>query len=153
MQLNYFPINIEFDKYQINTEDYSDERLSELRRRYNSTHSFFRNEDVIYISNKEGDDSVSLGSLSEKSTYGDSQITSSLIKHLFFRTFKERFPSYTPVDFYPFRFFSGQSKDDIIYKALPDKLKNTIAYKKLIEVYLNQLFVFKTENYQNLTSN
>ncbi len=136
MQLNYFPINIEFDKYQINTEDYSDERLSELRRRYNSTHSFFRNEDVIYISNKEGDDSVSLGSLSEKSTYGDSQITSSLIKHLFFRTFKERFPSYTPVDFYPFRFFSGQSKDDIIYKALPDKLKNTIAYKKLIEVQL-----------------
>ena len=53
MQLNYFPINIEFDKYQINTEPYSAERLAELRRLYNSTHSFFRNGDNIFISNKE----------------------------------------------------------------------------------------------------
>lgn len=40
MQLNYFPINIEFEKYQINTELYSDERLTELRGLYNATHSF-----------------------------------------------------------------------------------------------------------------
>ena len=32
MQLNYFPINIEFEKYQINTELYSDERLTELKK-------------------------------------------------------------------------------------------------------------------------
>ena len=53
MQLNFFPINIEFDKYQICTEPYSLERLAELRKSYNSTHSFFRNSDCIYISNKD----------------------------------------------------------------------------------------------------
>lgn len=136
MQLNYFPINIEFDEYQINTEPYCEERLAELRKLHNSTHSFFRNGDSIYISNKDGEDTVSIGSLSERNTYNDNQITASLIKHIFFRTFKDRFPNYTPVDFYPFRFFSGQEKDDIIYKELPIHLQNKIAYKKLIEIQL-----------------
>lgn len=136
MLLNYFSINIDFDKYHINSEPYSIERLSELRELYNSTHSFFRNNDSIYISNKDGDDRISIGTSTERSTYKDSEITASLIKHLFFRTFKDRFSNYTPVDFYPFRFFSGQEKDDIIYKILPDHLKNHIAYKKLIELQL-----------------
>ena len=136
MQLNYFPINIEFEKYQINVEPYSEERLSDLRKLYNSTHSFFRNGDSIYISNKSSYNNISLGTLTDRSTYDDNQVTASLIKHLFFRTFKDRFPSYTPVDFYPFRFFSGQVKDDIIYDALPTNLKSKIAYKKLIEVQL-----------------
>lgn len=136
MQLNYFPINIEFEKYQINTEPYSDERLAELRDLYNATHSFFRNGESIYISNKDDNDGTPIGSLTKRSTFNDHQITASLIKHILFRTFKDRFPNHTPVDFYPFRFFSGQQKDDIIYNALPDKLKNRIAYKKLIEVQL-----------------
>jgi hypothetical protein len=136
MQLNYFPINIEFDKFQIFTEPYSEQRLAELRNLHNTTHSFFRNGDAIFISNKDGDESVTIGTLSEQSTYGNTNITASLIKHLFFRTFKDRFPNHTPVDFYPFRFFSRQQKDDIIFNALPDKLKNKIAYKKLIEAQL-----------------
>ncbi|MFA6103094.1 MAG: Piwi domain-containing protein [Victivallaceae bacterium] len=136
MQLNYFPINIEFEKYQINAEQYSEERLAELRKLYNSTHSFFRNGDLIYISNKNNYGNISLGTLTERSTYNDNEVTASLIKHLFFRTFKDRFPGYTPVDFYPFRFFSGQVKDDIIYHALPISLRDRIAYKKLIEVQL-----------------
>jgi hypothetical protein len=136
MLLNYFSINIDFDKYQINSEPYSIERLAELRELYNSTHSFFRNNDSIYISNKDGDDRILIGTSTERSTYKDSEITASLIKHIFFRTFKDRFSNYTPVDFYPFRFFSGQEKDDIIYKTLPDHLKNHIAYKKLIELQL-----------------
>jgi hypothetical protein len=136
MQLNYFPINIEFDKFQIFTEVYSEERLSELRNQYNATHSFFRNGDTIYISNKDADENLTIGKICELNTYENANITASLIKHLFFRTFKEYFPNHTPVDFYPFRFFSGQQKDDIIYDTLPDNLKNHIAYKKLIEVQL-----------------
>ncbi len=134
MQLNYFPIQIDFERYQINTEPYTQERLAELRALYNSTHSFFKNGDAIFISNKDGDDSITIGKLSERSTFGDYQITASLIKHIFFRTFKDRFPQYTPVDFYPFRFFSG--KEDIIKSALPEKLQDKISYKKLIEVQL-----------------
>lgn len=136
MQLNYFPINIEFDKFQIFTETYSEQHLAELRTQFNSTHSFFRNGDTIFISNKDADESLTIGKIAEQSTYGNSNITASLIKHLFFRTFKDRFPNHTPVDFYPFRFFSGQQKDDIIYDTLPDNLKNRIAYKKLIELQL-----------------
>jgi hypothetical protein len=134
MQLNYFPVHFYFERYQINTEPYTQERLAELRNLYNSTHSFFKNGDTIYISNKDGDDSFVLGKLAERNTFSDKDVTASLIKHIFFRTFKDRFRQYTPVDFYPFRFFSG--KDDIIKNALPDKLKDKISYKKLIEVQL-----------------
>jgi len=136
MQLNYFPINIEFEKYQISTEPYTEERLAELRKLYNSTHSFFRNDGSIYISNKDGDENIPLGTLTEKSTYGNHEVTASLIKHLFFRTFNDRFAdyNYTPVDFYPFRFLS--KRKDIISKSLPNCLQNKIAYKKLIEVQL-----------------
>lgn len=136
MQLNYFPIQIEFEKYQINSETYSEERLAELRVKFNSTHSFFRNGDNIYISNKDSEGHNDFGTIVERNVYEDSQITSSLIKHIFFRTFKDRFPNYTPVDFYPFRFFSGQVKDDIIHQVLPQHLKDKIAYKKLIELQL-----------------
>lgn len=136
MQLNYFPINFDFDKFQISHEQYSEERLAELRNLYNSTHSFFKNSDKIFISNKDSLESLHLGVLKEVDVFAESDITASLIKHIFFRTFKDRFSGYTPVDFYPFRFFSGQSKDDIIYKLLPSHLQNKIAYKKLIEVQL-----------------
>ncbi|MFV0599072.1 MAG: argonaute/piwi family protein [Bacteroidales bacterium] len=136
MQLNYFPIHFDFSKYQINTEPYSEDRLKELRLLYNTTHSFFRNGDLIYISNKDSDENLTSTNLMEKSVYDDNEVTASLIKHLFFRTFKDIYKEYTPVDFYPFRFFSGQEKDDIIYNLLPDKLKNHIAYKKLIEIQL-----------------
>lgn len=136
MKLNYFPINISFERFQIFTEMYSKHRLAELRNLYNETHSFFKNGNEIYISNKSADEDFVIGEIVERSTYGDSSVTSSLIKHLFFRTFRERFPKYIPVDFYPLRFFSKQQKDDIIYNVLPTELKNKIAYKKLIEIQL-----------------
>jgi glutaredoxin-related protein len=136
MQLNYFPIQIEHDEYQIRTETYSEERLAGLRSLHNSTHSFFRDGDRIFISNKDGDEANSIGMLERLNVYDDSKVTSSLIKHVFFRTFKERFPNYIPADFYPFRFFSAQEKDDIIYNTLPNNLKNRISYKKLIEIQL-----------------
>ena len=138
MLLNYFPINIEFKKFQINAEPYYESRLAELRQLHNATHSFFRNGDLIFISNKDSDENLNLGSLKEINTFQNTEITSSLIKHIFFRTFKDRFSDYTPVDFYPFRFFSGQDKDDTIYKFLPSNLQNKIGYKKLIEVQLRQ---------------
>ncbi|EPR70347.1 hypothetical protein ADIWIN_3703 [Winogradskyella psychrotolerans RS-3] len=136
MELNFFPINFEFKEYQISKVSYSEDKLLELREKYNHSHSFFRNGDKLFISNKDGDDSIKLGDIETVNVYDDFKITSSLIKHLFFRTFKERFPSFKPIDFYPFRFFSRQEKDDVIYKVLPDDLRNKIAYKKLIEFQL-----------------
>jgi len=133
---NIFKINIEFDEYEIARIPYSDEELTGLRKKYNSTHSFFRNREFIYVSNKEGDESLSFGETCRLKTYDESEITSSLLKHIFFRTFKERFQSIIPLDFYPFRIYSTQQKDDLMVDLLPDGLKGKLCYKKLIELQL-----------------
>ncbi|ALL06287.1 Piwi domain protein [Pedobacter sp. PACM 27299] len=136
MQLNFFPITIDFEEFQISKTTYSDETLQELRKDHNRTHSFFRNGDDIYISNSDADSSLQIGINTTKNVLVDHVITSSLIKHIFFRTFKQRFVNFTPVDFYPFRFFSSKDTDDLIYDLLPSHLQGRIAYKKLIEVQL-----------------
>lgn len=137
MNLNFFPIHWELEKFQINTELYSDERIRELRKQYNATHSFFRNGEKIYISNNQEIDNITLGTTELLDVYQDLNITLSLIKHIFFRDFKNRFPKYIPTDFYPFRFFSG--KDDLISHILPEELKGKIAYKKMIEIQLRKI--------------
>lgn len=138
MQLNYFPIQIDFSNYQIVTESYSDERLQELRQLYNTSYSFFRDENLIVISNKDDEERQLVGKIENRSVFDDAKVTASLIKHIFFRTFKDRFKGYVPVDFYPFRFYSSQEKDDLILNYLPEKLKHKIAFKKLIEVQLRE---------------
>jgi hypothetical protein len=147
METNIYLIKIDFDNYQLSRTTYTDEKLKELKSKYNNTHSFFRNEEYIYISNKEGDDAVVLGDISSVGTYGNQEITSSLIKHLFFRTFKERFPTIKPIDFYPFRIFSTQKKDDLVYELLPDKLKDVLSFKKEIEVQLRLITIGDKQNF------
>ncbi|KRT13204.1 hypothetical protein ASU31_25725 [Pedobacter ginsenosidimutans] len=49
MQLNFFPISFDFERFQISKTTYSDEALQELRRNHNRTNSFFRNRDDIYF--------------------------------------------------------------------------------------------------------
>ncbi len=141
METNFYPINIDFDEYQITRTQYSEERLKELRDKHNHTHSFFRNGEWIYISNKDGDENVSLGESATVGTFSDSNVTASLIKHTFFRTFKDRFPNIVPIDFYPFRIFSTQQKDDLVFDLLPDNLKGILSYKKQIEVQLRTLII------------
>ena len=51
MEINFFPINIDFEEFQISRTKYSDKTLKELRNKYNKSHSFFRDGDYIYISN------------------------------------------------------------------------------------------------------
>ena len=137
MLLNFFPITFEFDEYNIDNIDYSREKLTELRKLHNTTHSFFRNENDIYVSNGKSSADLDIGLVpATKRVFDDWTITSSLIKHTFFRTFKERFVSYTPVDFYPFRFFSSKDNDDLLYNLLPADLRGRICYKKMIEVQL-----------------
>ena len=136
METNIYPINIDFEEYQIARTEYSEEKLKGLRTQYNHTHSFFRNGDFIYISNKEGDDSITLGEVVTLSTFQDKEVTLSLIKHLFFRTFKDRFPEIIPISFYPFRIFSTQQKDDLVRDLLPENLQDVLSYKKQIEIQL-----------------
>ncbi len=140
MLLNFFPITFEFDEYNVDKIDYTQEKLTELRKLHNTTHSFFRNEDHIYVSNGKSSADLAIGLVPvTKKKFDDSTITASLIKHIFFRTFKERFFSYTPVDFYPFRFFSSKDNDDLLYNLLPADLRGVICYKKMIEVQLRMV--------------
>lgn len=138
MILNYFPIKLDFTDYQVITETYTNERLQELRRDYNTEYSFFRDGDKIVISNKDDEENKLSGQVEDRSLFEDTRVTSSLIKHIFFRTFKDRFEGFVPVDFYPFRFYSRQEKDDLIFNFLPENLKHRIAFKKLIEVQLRE---------------
>lgn len=138
MQLNYFPIQFDFSDYQVITETYSDERLQELRQAYNVSYSFFKDRNLIVISNKDDEENQLTGKVEERSVFDDCKVTASLVKHIFFRTFKDRFQGFIPVDFYPFRFYSRQEKDDLILNFLPEKLKHKIAFKKLIEVQLRE---------------
>ncbi len=138
MQLNYFPIQFDFSDYQILTETYSDERLQELRRNYNNFYSFFKDGNLIVISNKDDKKSQLSGKVEKRSVFDEGKVTTSLVKHIFFRTFKDRFQGFVPVDFYPFRFYSRQNKDDLILNFLPERLKHKIAFKKLIEVQLRE---------------
>lgn len=147
MHLNYFPIYFDFNDYQVVTKPYSDEDLSELRKLYNNSYSFFRDKDLIVVSNKDDVSSLLTGRLEQRSVFGDSNVTSALIKHIFFRTFKDRFSGFVPVDFYPFRFFSRKEKDDLILNYLPQNLKNRISFKKLIEVQIRDIKINGVRNF------
>ncbi|MGY8914370.1 MAG: Piwi domain-containing protein, partial [Flavobacteriales bacterium] len=152
MQLNYFPIKFDFSNYQIVTKTYSDERLQELRENYNSSYSFFRDGNLIVISNKDDEKRQLNGKVEKRSVLDDARVTTSLVKHIFFRTFKDRFQGFIPVDFYPFRFYSRQDKDDLILNFLPEKLKHKVAFKKLIEVQLRETNINDTKGFAFLVN-
>lgn len=147
MQLNYFPIHFDFSDYQVITEAYSDERLHELRQKHNSLYSFFRDGNLIVISNNEDEENLLNGKIEKRSVFDDARVTGSLLKHIFFRTFMERFKGYVPVDFYPFRFYSQKDEDDLILNHLPKKLQHKISYKKLIEVQLRETNIKNSKSF------
>jgi len=152
MQLNYFPIQFDFSDYQVITEPYTDNRLQELRQAYNASYSFFKDGNLIVISNKDDEENQLTGKVEKRSVFHNEQVTSSLIKHIFFRTFKDRFQGFIPVDFYPFRLYSRQEKDDLILNFLPERLKHKIAFKKLIEVQLRKTNINDSEGFAFLVN-
>lgn len=147
MELNFYPLHFNFEEYQITETEYSDEKLRDLRKAYNTTHSFFRSGGKIYISNYNSDKNIELGQTQTVSLFGQKEITLSLIKHIFFRTFKGRFVNYLPADFYPFRFYSAKDNNDIISHLLPEHLKGRLSYNKLIEVQLRHISIVGQEQF------
>lgn len=146
MELNFFPINIDFDEFQISRTKYSDETLKELRNKYNKSHSFFRDGDYIYISNNS-DENIELGETVTLKINSSEKVSSGLIKHIFFRTFKDRFSDIKPTSFYPFKFFSRVNTDDLVFPYLPDNMKNILSYKKQIDIQLRMFDVNQQQQY------
>lgn len=135
MITNFYPINFEFDEFQVLRVKSEPDLLKKLREKHNSTHSFFKHGDFIYISNKNGED-LNIGKTVTMSVFEGSKVTLSLIKHIFFRTFLESYPNYKPNSFYPFVFQSKKNENDLIHKYLPKSLKGRLSYLKQIEVQL-----------------
>lgn len=83
MSTNLYLIEILSDPIIIRRLPYQEGLLKELRSQFNSTHSFFRNDDYIYISHMEGQ-AQNIGEKVTINAKDNSRIVSSLIKHLFF---------------------------------------------------------------------
>ena len=50
MYTNFFSISFPFEEFQINRISFSQDKLKELRDKYNSTHSFFRSDNFVIVS-------------------------------------------------------------------------------------------------------
>jgi hypothetical protein len=135
---NIFPVELNFDRFSIPRVPYSEHLLKSLRRDHNSTHSFFKNGNHIYVSNKSGED-LNIGTNYDYNIFEEPEITLSLIRHIFFKTFLEIFKDRVPLDFHPFRILSTKEADDWVYSYLPGNLKNKIGYKKIVELQFKYL--------------
>lgn len=140
MQTNIFPISLPFDAFQIQRVQYSPEQLHDLRKSHNKTHSFFRDGDFIYIS-PMADKQIEVGELVRIGVPENPTIVGSLIRHIFFRTFRKQFNDIVPLTFYPFRILSRKPEHDLVFDHLPQKLKNIIAYKKQIEIHFRNVMI------------
>lgn len=135
---NFFPVQLPFENFEISRIDYSFDLLRQLRREHNSTHSFFRNSDYIYVSPMVGQP-LQLGHIVSLVVKDNLSVVSSLIKHIFFRSFREKFPEIVPISFYPFRILSRRESDDAIWNLLPEELQGVLSYKKLIEIQIREI--------------
>lgn len=131
---NFFPISLSDISFEIRRIPFIPNLLGKLRQRHNDTHSFFRNQEYIYVSPMIIEQEAKLGEPAHILASQNLPIISSLIKHIFFRKFREEFPDILPLSFYPFRFLSRRTQDDYIADLLPYDLQGTVSRKKLIEI-------------------
>jgi len=129
---NIFSIELQFDQFQIQRTPWSDGKLEDLRKEHNQNYSFFKKGEYIYISPGEAN-LPSLGQLVTIKVDDEPLIVGSLIRHIFFRAFKNQFPQIKPT-FNPFTFPSSKEEHNLILSELPANLKSTISYKKLNEI-------------------
>lgn len=129
---NIFPLEIPFEEFQIQRIPYSPEQLDSLRQEHNAQYSFFKKGEYIYISPSTTDLPM-LGELTTLRINEEPQVVSSLLRHIFFRAFKEKFPKIKPA-FNPFTFPSTKTDHNLLYNELPEILRSTITYKKLNEL-------------------
>lgn len=138
MLTNFYPIIIDFESFQIQRLPYDASVMKQMKESYNTTHSFFRSGDYIYVSPFHATD-VSFGETVNLKVANSPEIVGSLLKHIIFRTFKESFSDIKPLSVYPLRFMSRNLRHDYIAETLPDYLRNRISFKKLTEVQVRKI--------------
>lgn len=132
MKANFFPIIFDFEEFDIQRVAYQDGLLQRLRQQHNATHSFFRNEEFIYVSPGVST-AETLGKTARLAIREHPWVVSSLVKHVFFRAVKDAQPNLRP-EFYPFRFAALKEDFDLARKQLPPELKGVLTFKLITEV-------------------
>ena len=135
MLTNFFPFGLNDDPIQVQTVEYSDEKLPELRTEHNSTNSFFRYGENIVIS-PHASDVVPLGKFDEFVPSEHPKLIASLLRHLLFTGFREKFPSIIPVGFSPLEFLSRKAVHDPISEFIPDNFAQKISFPRLISIHI-----------------
>lgn len=135
MFTNFFPFGINDDPIQIQSVEYSDERLRELRAKHNSTNSFSRYGDKIVIS-PHTSGVAPLGEFEEFVPSEHPKLIASLLRHLLFTGFREKFPGIIPVGFSPLEFLSRKATHDPISEFIPDSLSQKISFPRLISIHI-----------------
>jgi hypothetical protein len=132
LKSNIFSLEISFDEFQIQRVSWENGKIEKLREKYNQQYSFFKKDNHIYISPSK-DDLPVLGNLVTIKVKDEPLVVGSLIRHIFFRAFKDKFPQIKP-SFSPFTFPSTRDDHNLILNELPINLRSTITYKKLNEI-------------------
>lgn len=133
MLTNFFPIELfPPERLTLKIFPYSSNLLRELRNKHNETHSFFRVGDHILGGWMRGEQID--GEEAEIKIEDSPEAISSLIKHIFFRTFLDNTEGIIPLSFYPLSFVSPRDEHDAVRKYLPDKLKGIISYDRQFEI-------------------
>lgn len=141
---NFYSITFPMQSFQIERLPYDQEVLRNLRLKYNADNSLFAHSGYIYVS-PMGDRRVPGGELMELDVQRDREVVGSLVRHIYFRAFKENYPDIIPLHFYPFRILSRQQRHDLLALALeelgidPAGLGRGLARKKLIEVQFRDI--------------
>ncbi|GGK56081.1 Piwi domain-containing protein [Rufibacter glacialis] len=131
MHSNIFPVDITFEDFQIQRIPFSEGLIEVLRNEHNSTHSFFRNGNWIYISPGEND-AIEIGETVTLNIQENILLVGSLIKHIFFRAFIKTFPKRLP-GFDPFILPSQNEKDNLLTSIISTPIPE-LSFKKVIEI-------------------
>ena len=137
MLTNFFPFGINDDPVQVQSVEYSEERLNELRSNHNSANSFFRYGEKIVISPHKSNTEP----LGEYSSYVPSEhpkLIASLLRHMLFTGFREEYSGLVPVGFSPLEFLSRKAIHDPIAEFIPVELASKISFPHLISIHINQ---------------
>lgn len=132
------------DSFSVRRVPYEKNSFQQLRNDYNSDNSFFKRDEYTYIS-PMGDRDVPDVNTVTKNIQRDREIVGSLVRHIFFRTFREQYSDIIPLTFYPFRILSRQVIHDLLRSATKklgiddSPLGNRVARKKLIEVQFRDI--------------
>lgn len=144
MTSNFYPVQFSFDTFQIGRLPYSQESFNRLRGEFNSSNSFFRRDGHTYVS-QMGEHQVPNRQFINKSIKYNRDIVGSLVRHIFFRTFRDQHSDIVPLTFSPFRIMSRKREHDLLGLALRNlrigqgRLGDRLARKKVIAVEFREI--------------